>query len=459
MKKMNVHLSVASIMLIIMMLLSGCEVFYPSQLEEDYQANILSTTADFTTTQSTTSQAVTTSSTAKTTAKSTAKSTASAKVKATTTTKPAKEVKPDQPNNQSASTEPPTSSSSSYSYDQLSKSDREIYKSIESGIKGCRARIRIANRESLDPDTVFNIYFAVLADHPEFFHVGKQVGFEFDGKDTYITNINLDENGNQLSTYNASTYKSMKSKLDKIVNKLISATSSMNDYEKVKYYHDYIVLNTDYVSGRANSHNLYGALIEGKAVCEGYARALQYLCNKSGIECLFVTGRSKDEYHGWNLVKLGGEFYHIDPTWNDPTGSPADYITYTYFGLTDKQISADHFFSDADRPVSHYKKLPAAKGTKYNYYKYNKLYFTDASTAQADLTKVILNAAKKKQKYVEIKYAKKSTFDKAYDLLKSSGYYNALNAAAEKNKTISTQMNSFRYNDKHYTITFEINYK
>ena len=460
MKKINVQLYIASIILLIGVFLSGCEIFYPSQLEEDYQANILPSTELSTTvsstTESTTKKVTTTTST---TVKAAVKSTTTSKAKATTTV--ASTVKKDGSSKTKLLTgNAPLSGSgnSVYAFNQLSKAEQKIYKKIVNGIEACKSKIHLASGDPLDSDSVFSIYFAVLADHPEFFHVGNQVGFEFDGSDTYINKINLDKSGKAVSSYDTSTYKSMKKKLDKKVDKIILATKSMNNYERVKYFHDFIVLNTNYVEGKANSHNLYGVLIEGEAVCEGYARALQYLCNKSGIECLFITGMSKDQHHGWNLVKLGGEFYHIDPTWNDPVGAPADYITYTYFGLTDKQISTDHYFSNADRSISHYKKLPAANGSKYNYHLYNKLYFTSASNVESDLTKVILNAAKSKQKYVEIKFSNFAAYQDAYSTLKSGGFYNALNAAAEKNKKISTKMNSFRYNDTQYILSFEISY-
>ena len=461
MKRMNAQLAIASFILLVGVFLSGCEVFYPRQLEEDYQANILSTTEDTTAEQTTANEVTTTTSTnAKSTAKSTVKTTATSKAKATTTvTTTAKKNNTSKPKPVTGNAPLSEGGNSVYAFNQLTKSEQKIYKKIVSGIEACKPKIHLASGDPLDSDAVFSIYFAVLADHPEFFHVGNQVGYEFDGKDTYIDKINLDKSGKAVSSYNASTYKSMKSKLDKKVNKLISATKSMNNYERVKYFHDYIVLNTDYVENKANSHNLYGVLIEGEAVCEGYARALQYLCNRSGIECLFITGMSKDQHHGWNLVKLGGDFYHIDPTWNDPVGAPADYITYAYFGLTDKQIGADHYFSNADRSVSHYKKLPAANGTKYNYHTYNKLLFTSAANAEKDLTKAILNAAKSKQKYVEIKFSDFATYQDAYSKLKSGGFSNALNAAAEKNKKISTKMNSFRYNDAQYILSFEISYK
>lgn len=467
MKRISVQLSIASFILILSVFLSGCEVFYPSQLEEDYQANI-SPTEYITTTQITTTSKQSerpTETTTNSTTKSTAKSTTSTKVSTTTvvtTTTKKKIVEKDNDSKKKGLTvNPPLSKSgnSVYAYNQLSKTERSMYKKLVTGIENCKTKIHLTKGNPLSADEIFGVYFAVLADHPEFFHVGNQVGYEFDGNDTYINKINLDSKGNVVPAYNLTTYKNMKAKLDKMVDKLIAATSTMNNFDKVKYFHDYIVLNTNYVEGKPNSHNLYGVLIEGEAVCEGYARALQYLCNRVGIESLFITGRSKGQNHGWNLVKLDGEFYHIDATWNDPTGTPADYITYTYFGLTDKQISVDHHFSNADRSVSHYKKLPAAKGSKYNYHKYNKLYYTDSSNIEKELTKLILNAAKTKQKYVEVKFSNEKSHNAAYQNLKSGGFYNALNAAARKNKAISTSMNPFRYNNEHYTLTFEISYK
>lgn len=68
-----------------------------------------------------------------------------------------------------------------------------------------------------------------------------------------------------------------------------------------------------------------GALVDGKCVCEGYARAFQLMCEKAGIDSVCILGDStangKTEGHMWNAVRIDGVWYYCDPTWNDTTES------------------------------------------------------------------------------------------------------------------------------------------
>ena len=72
-----------------------------------------------------------------------------------------------------------------------------------------------------------------------------------------------------------------------------------------------------------NLRNICGAFLNGKSVCVGYARALQYLLQKCGIESAEVVGETyredgtKSGRHAWTLIKVDGEYYHIDTTWDD----------------------------------------------------------------------------------------------------------------------------------------------
>ena len=59
--------------------------------------------------------------------------------------------------------------------------------------------------------------------------------------------------------------------------------------------------------------SIIGVYIYGKAVCEGYAQAYAYLCKQAGLFCTELIAGD----HAWNLIRLGGELYYIDPTWMD----------------------------------------------------------------------------------------------------------------------------------------------
>lgn len=143
----------------------------------------------------------------------------------------------------------------------------------------------------------------------------------------------------------------------KIVGSIINA--NMSEYERVKAIHDWIVINVQYdYAGLSNNtlpataYNADGALCYKSAVCQGYAEAFQLLCAKAGVQAYMMYGESGNsvdgwDTHAWNVVRIDGEWYQIDCTWDDPlvngvvvTGS--SNLTYTYFLLTDKEMYYDH---------------------------------------------------------------------------------------------------------------------
>lgn len=86
------------------------------------------------------------------------------------------------------------------------------------------------------------------------------------------------------------------------------------------------------------AYTVYGLLVDGKAVCEGYARAMQLLLSYADMECRLISGEAGGTVHMWNLVRVDGNWYHLDPTWNDES----DVLRYDYFNVTDAVIRQDH---------------------------------------------------------------------------------------------------------------------
>ena len=95
------------------------------------------------------------------------------------------------------------------------------------------------------------------------------------------------------------------------------------------------------------SANAWGAIMEGGAVCQGYAEAYQYLCNAAGLWCLPVTGSAGDVGHAWNLIRLSDGTYYVDLTWADEQGAPESREFLRYFCLTEEELARDHQVSDA----------------------------------------------------------------------------------------------------------------
>lgn len=121
--------------------------------------------------------------------------------------------------------------------------------------------------------------------------------------------------------------------------------AGLSEFERELEIHD-LLLNTcvynDSVSSTSEDwvpFSIYGALVSGSAVCEGYSKAMQYLLSIFGIECNTISGNGNGNLHQWNVVKIDGEWYHLDATWNDTTDNN---IYYDYFNVSDPVISYDH---------------------------------------------------------------------------------------------------------------------
>ena len=154
-----------------------------------------------------------------------------------------------------------------------------------------------------------------------------------------------------------SVSESASAKGDMIVSSII--TANMNAYDRVMAIHDYLVKNVDYDYNGLETGNLQpsvytaeGALCNGLAVCQGYAEAFELLCAKAGVKAQMVygdAGNSTDGWqsHAWNVVRIDGEWYQIDCTWDDPLVdgeviSNGENIFYAYFLLTDSEMYTDH---------------------------------------------------------------------------------------------------------------------
>lgn len=152
----------------------------------------------------------------------------------------------------------------------------------------------------------------------------------------YEGDITIKFNLNYMETKEQADYVTYR--IDEILGEMI--TDDMDDYQKEKAVHDYIVQNVDYDT-TFSENTAYAALAKGNTVCQGYALLAYKMLNRAGIETRIFEGTTEAP-HLWNLVLLDGRWYHLDCTWDDPVPSRDGYISYKYFNLTDEQIRADH---------------------------------------------------------------------------------------------------------------------
>ena len=121
------------------------------------------------------------------------------------------------------------------------------------------------------------------------------------------------------SIYNPTVFQ--EKKLDVVVDGIVKECQGMSDYEKIKYVHDYLVLNCEY---EGTADGAYQALCNKRACCNGYARGFLRVMEAMDIPCKYTTNYE----HAWNTVYLDGKWYNLDATWDDLGG---DGISYEYF--------------------------------------------------------------------------------------------------------------------------------
>lgn len=199
-------------------------------------------------------------------------------------------------------------------------------------------------------DEVEQLYTALLRDHPLFFYVGSTYSYEGHhtaGADYYKT---------LCLTYimNAAEREAATKRLEQEVQALIAQTGALrSDYEKELWLHDLLLEQCRYNRTAADSKQpladypldftAYGALVNGEAVCEGYASALHLLLQRAGIQSTLVSGYDQNgRAHMWNMAVINGNAYHLDPTWDDQD----TYLSHLYFNLTTEDLLLTHTLDD-----------------------------------------------------------------------------------------------------------------
>ncbi|MCL2748083.1 MAG: hypothetical protein FWE59_05440 [Oscillospiraceae bacterium] len=125
----------------------------------------------------------------------------------------------------------------------------------------------------------------------------------------------------------------------------------MTDREKLQVIHDWVVQRNTYPDTYDEDSRSAAALVlRGDAICSGYTDAVKIMCDYAGIPCVNLSGRAvnaKGERgnHGWNAVRVEGEWLHLDATFDDPKSESGEQICiHDYFLITTDEISANHSF-------------------------------------------------------------------------------------------------------------------
>lgn len=145
--------------------------------------------------------------------------------------------------------------------------------------------------------------------------------------------------------YDSTTIKEVNNKLDSIIEEII--TEDMKVEDKILAFHDYVINNTKYDVDKKStkSNTAYGALIDGYAVCGGYADAMALFLNRLNIPNYKVASNT----HVWNALFLENAWIHLDLTWDDPvTQNGKDTLLHKFYLIDtaslEKYNITDHEF-------------------------------------------------------------------------------------------------------------------
>lgn len=172
---------------------------------------------------------------------------------------------------------------------------------------------------------------------------------------TYSLSIGPGENNNYFlnSFNNEDEVKNAIEYLENIKEQMIEQTANDDIYTKIAKVHNWLIyfVNYEESTNSKDQYTIYGALKNGKAVCEGYARAFKYFMDGIGVPCVLASGTAQNsqgetESHAWNYVQIDNKWYATDVTWDDPVvmggEEQTDEMKYQYFLKGSEEFFKDH---------------------------------------------------------------------------------------------------------------------
>lgn len=292
-------------------------------------------------------------------------------------------------------------------YQQLKENEKQVYKEILEGIRENREEIYI---HASDAERANEIFQYILKDHPDIFWCdGTISATTYGGTETYTVL-------KPTYTYDEASKETMRAEIEGAVSQCLSGIlAEDSEYNKILYVYEYIVDTVDYDLEAPDNQNIYSVFIHRRSVCAGYSKAAQYLLERLGVFCTYVTGiTSGGQNHAWNLVMCEGDYYYLDVTWGDPVFQAAEgeevsqfeNISYDFMCCDDAELFKNHTPDDDA-------KLPACTKMNRNYYMMNNMYYEtyDSSVVLQRMNDVISAGGNP----VVIKFSDDALYNQAHD--------------------------------------------
>lgn len=235
-------------------------------------------------------------------------------------------------------------------YDRLDETQKLLYRQMYAVVSAFSVSgpLSPAPKEALDA-----AFLALCEDHPELFWLTSYSG-SYTSRSGEIIAVEF-RPGYSVS---AEDRQRLAAALDAARDRALYAMAAAlpadaPDADRALFLFDHIVQNTRYDETAPHSQSLVSCLVEGRAVCAGYARALQYLLLAADIPCSLVNGTANGVSHAWVLAQLDGEWYHMDPTWadSDELFGGRELLLCEYFVMTTEQLLLSHTPQEDDLPL------------------------------------------------------------------------------------------------------------
>lgn len=297
-------------------------------------------------------------------------------------------------------------STGKYYFDQLSAEEQSVYQEILQGLKDHEEEIYVHEAESEKANQICQY---VLRDFPDIFWCrGNVTSRGYGGEEPYTVLEPEYE-------YDRETSAQMQAEIEESAEEFLAGIpEDSSDYEKILAVYEYVVNTTEYDDDAEDDQNIYSVFVRKRSICAGYSRAVQYLLEKLGVFCTYVTGTAADgSPHAWNLVLCGGDYYYVDATWGDPVfqNKEMQFVSYDYMCSDDSQLFQTHTPDDTVE-------LPACTHMEQNYYVKNGMYFDSYDAGKA--LELMNDSISKKERLTVLKFSDSDVYAQAKeDLLEN----------------------------------------
>lgn len=277
-------------------------------------------------------------------------------------------------------------------YSNLTEEERVLYDTVKEAVLNFEEFVKFdppASREA-----VRKIYRLVYSQERQYFWLSNI----FYAPDSEVSTLKL----NYL--YEREDAELKRAELDFAASTILGGTpSGASDFEKVVYFHDKIVTGCEFSTEEQHVNSAYGVLVTGYGQCEGYAAALAMLCSKAGIPNYIVCGTNADgTTHAWNKIRLNGEWYNADCTWDDPIikRNNPDFVRHDYLLVKDSEIEGRTHFTD-----TLYSGYTTCSATELNYFSGSGLMFDNAGDGVEEIIRQVKEKGSVGKREVEVRFS------------------------------------------------------